>query len=392
MRPASIVASLYLLLAVVVTALSLLGVVLGPAPFSLPVLGSAGDPVVVKIAYSSEKKEWMEAAVKSFVATKPTLGRRPIQIELTTTGSGEIVAQLMSGKLKPTVVSPASSIPIEQLRSAWKSTYGKEIFATDKPRPLVLTPLVIVMWADRAKVLWPNQQADFWQRIHDAVSNPAGWQALDSTKTEWGQVKFGHTSPESSNSGMQTLSLLAYAFYNKSAGLTVGDIQNPEFQRWLGEIEQSIPKFNASTSDLMNDVVLQGPGAYSMVAVYENLALESVKNAGSRWGEIKIYYPPVNFVSDHPYAILDADWVTSDQRAAARRFGDYLLGNEMQQLALSFGFRPTQGASVKDANPKNPFTQYSSYGVQLDITQLAAVPSAEVSDALIQLWVQKYKR
>src|SRR5947209_2324964 len=46
---------------------------------------------------------------------------------------------------------------------------------------------------------------------------------------EWGPVKFGHTRPDKSNSGLLTITLLAYAFYSQERGLTVRQIDDPQF-------------------------------------------------------------------------------------------------------------------------------------------------------------------
>jgi ABC-type sulfate transport system substrate-binding protein len=90
-------------------------------------------------------------------------------------------------------------------------------------------------------------------------------------------------------------------------------------------------------------------------------------------------------LSDHPYAILDAPWVTPDQRAAAAQFRDYLLSEETQALALEFGFRPANTAVAFDT-PDSPFTRFASYGIQTDIAQSLEVPPADVINELIDLW------
>jgi ABC-type glycerol-3-phosphate transport system substrate-binding protein len=103
----------YLVIAIAaVIANSLLGSI-GYAPFPISV-GPAPEPVVVTIWYGTEKKEWLEAAVKRFAETNPHQGRRPIQIKLVGIGSRElplrVAAQDWRSDPQPTVISPASSI------------------------------------------------------------------------------------------------------------------------------------------------------------------------------------------------------------------------------------------------------------------------------------------
>ncbi len=392
LRLARIIATGYLILTIILTGVTVLVGPVGTAPLQLPMLGPAGDPIVVTLAYGTEKRDWLEAALARYQASNPRVRGRPVQIELKGIGSREIVLDIVQDRLQPTVVSPASSIQIELLRNEWQQLRGSAILhsGADAPRPLVLTPLVLVGWEQRAQVLWTNGPTNFWQDLHDALANPQGWQGLGGDPT-WGFVKFGHTSPETSNSGIQTLVLLAYGYHNKSRDLTNSDILNPEFQQWLDEIERAVLEFGSSTGTFMDTMVLRGPSAYDFVVVYENLAIENIENAQGRWGQnLRIYYPPATIFSDHPYAILNAPWVTPEQRDAAAHFRDFLLSRPIQELALQTGFRPAEPSVPLISNDSNnPFNRYQSYGLRVDITQQVAVPPADVLNTLIDLWRRK---
>jgi ABC-type Fe3+ transport system substrate-binding protein len=390
----------YLGLCVVVLIYTVLIGPLGPAaPFALPI-GPARTPVEVTIWYGTEKEVWLETALERFNAENRTLNGRPVRITLVGLGSREIAVrtaqQDFGDATPPTVVSPASTLQVELLKSDWQTRNNTEIIPSgaDAPQPTVLTPLVVVAWEDRANVLWGNglQAQNFWQDIHAAVADPQGWAGRG--KPEWGFVKFGHTSPITSNSGTQTLLLLAYGYYNKTTGLTSADILNPDFQKWLLEIENSVLEFGDSTGTFMTNMVRFGPSKYDIVAVYENVALQDIQNAQNRWGQnIRIYYPPATLFSDHPYAILDAPWVSPEQRDAARMFRDYLLSEPIQQLALESGFRPANpNVAVVTNAPNNPFNAYQSFGVQIDIPQVVETPQADVILTLQDLWNRQVRR
>lgn len=391
----------YLLIALLVTALTLIGFPLGPAPFQLAPLGPAGTPIVVEIAYGTEKRAWLEDAAARFATTNPRVRGRPIQIKLTGVGSREIVTRIVQDEYQPTVVSPASMIQIELLRDEWAKRKGGEIFLSgaDAPQPLVITPLVIVMWEERGKALWPNSTGDFWKQIHAALAAPGGWPEVGG-KAEWGLVKFGHTSPETSNSGIQSLVLLAYGYHEKATDLVVGDVLDTGFQTWLDEIENSVQEFGDSTGTFMDSVVNFGPGKYDMVAVYESLAIGQVEanqtagkieQAEGRWGQpLRIYYPPANIMSEHPYATLSAPWVTPEQREVAALFRTYLLSQPVQELALQYGFRPANSnVTLVNSDPNNPFNRYKDNGVQIDIQQVVSTPPAEVLNELLTIWRRK---
>src|SRR4051794_13663513 len=131
---------------------------LGYAPFPLTT-GPARPPILVTIWYGTEKKEWLEEAKKRFDDTKPTLNGRPIQVQLKGLGSREIAERVLSqswgSDSPPAAVSPASSL--------WLDTLNVPIVRSgaDAPQPLVLSPLVVVGWEERAKALWPDAPKDF---------------------------------------------------------------------------------------------------------------------------------------------------------------------------------------------------------------------------------------
>lgn len=385
----------------------------GYAPFPLPI-GPAQDPVVVTIWYGTEKKLWLEDAAQRFAATNPRIGNRPIQIVLRGVGSRDIALrsarQEFGADGPPTVISPASSVWVEVARADWAALNpGSQPFIVERPdqvSPLALTPLVVVAWKERAEVLWPSGPVNFWQNLHDALNDDEGWIGVakangfapgspEYEKTKlWGFVKFGHTSPLTSNSGAQALILMAYGYHGKPKGLINADVLDPGFQEWLRNIEMSVLEFGDSTGTFMTNMVQFGPSKYDLVLVYENLALENIEAAQRRWGDIRIYYPPTTMFSDHPYAILNAPWVTPEQKQAAEVFRDFLLSPPIQQIALDrYGFRPANPeVPVLTNEPSNPFNKYRAYGVQVETPPLVETPSSEVVTTLLDLWRRQINR
>ncbi|GIW01628.1 substrate-binding domain-containing protein [Roseiflexus sp.] len=385
----------------------------GYAPFPLPI-GPAQEPVVVTIWYGTEKKLWLEDAAQRFAATNPRVGNRPIRIVLRGIGSRELslraARQEFGGDGQPTVISPASSIWVEVAKADWAALNpGSRPFVIDRPdqaAPLALTPLVAVAWKERADVLWPAGPANFWQNLHDALSNEEGWVGVAKANgfapgspeyekaRSWGFVKFGHTSPLTSNSGAQALVLMAYGYHSKSKGLMNADILDPGFQQWLREVEMAVLEFGDSTGTFMTSMVQFGPSKYDVVLVYENLALENVEAAQRRWGDIRIYYPPVTMFSDHPYAILNTPWVTPEQQRAAEQFRDFLLSQPIQEIAFQqYGFRPANPeVPVLTNDASNPFNKYRAYGAQVDTPPLVETPSGDVVTTLLDLWRRQINR
>jgi len=368
-RIAQFIAFGYLGLVIVVAALQALGVSRFAAPLNV-IPAPARPPLVVEIMYSSEQDTWIKAAKQEFDATSPSVRGRPVQVALRSSGSQEMVDGIAQGRYTPTAIIPASSAQVAALESS-----GRARAATDGangPQPVALSPLVLVGWKDRVEALFPPG-SDPWRQLHDQ------------------QLKFGHASPLSANSGIETLMLMAYAYHHKAQGLTIGDVDDPGFQQWLSEtegnfVDRPIPP---STDALFKAFLQKGRSAYDIALVYESQVL----SAANRLGELRVLYPPATTITDHPYAILSAAWVAPEQQEAARLFRDYLLGDAAQRLALRYGFRKASAAvSLDSSEPGNLFPAASAIGVKQDLPGSVELPAPEMTDALVNLWRQQTGR
>lgn len=352
------------------------------------------QPIVLSLLYSTEKEAWLNEVIADFYATNPTVGGRPIQVELSKSGSREIYLSVLDGA-QPDIISPASSLQISILQDLSASKFGAplvEMKDTALCRPVVQTPLVVVAWKERADVLWgENPNGQMWQHLHDAVIEPSGWDAYNHP--EWGYIKYGQTSPLSSNSGFMAILLMTYNYFEKTSGLTAQDIlSDTAYQQWFLEFQNSVPQFGESTGTYMRDIVAYGPSTYDIVAVYEATAIEQAANAVGRYGELRVYYPPATVMSDHPFCILKGAWVTPEKVEAAQLFTDYLLSEPAQQLALlSYGFRPvTPGIALDQSG--SPFTQYAANGLKTDLPPSVEIPAGNVLDTLLEFWNRNVQR
>jgi Ca-activated chloride channel family protein len=83
---------------------------------------------------------------------------------------------------------------------------------------------------------------------------------------------------------------------------------------------------------------------------------------------VAIYPKEGTLFSDSPFYILNADWVTPQQRKAAEAFTAFVQQPENQRQALSFGFRPGNpavavGAPITSANGVDPNQPQTTLGV-----------------------------
>lgn len=349
-----------------------------------------GQVTHVRFLYGSEKKAWVVEALGRFAKEHPE-----IAVDTVEKGSLDMVQAVLDQGERPTLVSPADDVALNLLTSDWKQKNGSDLVATegaDAPVPLVLTPLVLVAWEDRAAALAGKEKQVGFRQLHDAIKNPKGWPGVGG-KADWGFVKLGHTNPSRSNSGLQALILIAYEFQNKRSGLTVADLLDQKFQDFLKTIEKGVPKFGTSTGTFMEEMVLYGPSKYDVVVTYENLAIQHIPNAQGRWGNLRVFYPPQTMWSSHPVAVLKGEWVSAEQRAAAQKLIAFLRDKPEQQRALALGFRPANPAvPVLSSDGSGPFKSAEAFGVRAELGSVVEPPPGPVIRNLMELWSRQIAR
>lgn len=356
---------------------------LAPAP--VPVQ----ERTEISFLYSTEKKAWVEEAAAAFQKTHPA-----IRLYLVERGSLDAAQAILDGRERPTVWSPADTAVLRMLESDWATAPERgPLFARqgeEAPQSLVITPLVFVVWEDRANVLLASSGGKqiSWRTIQKAVSSDQGWPSIGG-KEEWGFVKLGQTDPTRSNSGLQAMLLATFEYHHKRMGLTVGDVLDAKYQEWIKQMERGVARFETSTRMVMTDMVRFGPSRYDIAVVYENLAIWQISNATERWGKLKVYYPPLTLWSDHPAVVLQAEWVTPRQKAAAREWLAYLRSHPVQRRALAFGFRPADPeVPIQTPDAANPFSRFADHGIQAEVPPAAEVPEGPVVRNLLTMWTR----
>ena len=335
----------------------------------------------VLVAYSSEKKAWLEEQIASFNATRPQLasGAR-VAVEGRAMGSGEAMQDILDGHLEAAAFSPASDAYLSLLNDAWLAQPGHTAPLSVHGESVVLSPLVIAMWKPMAEALgWPQKSLG-WSDILKLSQNPKGWDSLG--RAEWGHFKLGHTHPEYSNSGLLSFLAEAYAGAGKTRGLSVADLAAPKTLGFLTGIERSIVHYGKSTGFFSEKMAARGPAFLSAAVLYESSVIESYAQGSSGNPPLVSIYPREGtFWSDHPYAVLDAPWVSAEAKQGAELFLATLKARPAQERALALGFRPADtnlpvASPVDEAHgcdPKQPQT-------------LLSVPPADVLKQLLQVF------
>ena len=353
-----------------------------------PVANLGGGEVVVSIVYGSEKEEWLVPLVERYnQAGHKTEAGSKIVIEATPMGSVESANRIIEGDLEPTVWSPASSIYIPVANAEWRKTHSEDL-VVGTPNDLVLSPVVIAMWEPMAKALgWPDTPIG-WADIAELSTSEEGWEAYGYP--EWGDFKLGHTHPDFSNSGIVSIITEVYAGLDKTRDLTLDDLDDDELFNFMADVESSIIHYGSSTGFFAQRMFQNGPSYLSAAVMYENLvvAQEAKRIAGevAQIPVVAIYPKEGTFWTNNPYAILNAEWVTAEQKEAAEDFEAFLLAEEQQRGAIELGFRPAD-PSIQLSSPLD-----AQHGVDPKQPQtVLEIPDAEVIQGIVALWRETKK-
>ena len=298
-----------------------------------------GPAVDIVVSTSDGKKEWVEDVVKAFHDSKAEVGGKPIRVQLIHMKSGESMQKILDGKEKPTLWSPAGQAWIELINQTWKGRTNQNF--VDASKPTVVSGLVIAMWEPMARALgWPDKPIG-WDDITKVAGDPKGWASLNHP--EWGAFRFGHGHPDFSTSAMLSVVSAIYAAAGKTAGLTTEDLKNPKVIEKLATLEKSIVHYGESSSWLTEKLCTRGPAYLSAVTLYESNVVKANDKYKAKmpFKLVAIYPKEGTFWENHPTGIVNADWVTAEQKQAAQKLLDFMTSKDQQAKAPKYGYRPT---------------------------------------------------
>jgi len=317
--------------------------------------------------YTSEKQGWLEEVTPAFEEWFFERFGITVEVNLVVTGSHDSVNLILQESAQPTAWSPASSIWIPYLNQKWINLDKGDEIAQDAT-PLVLSPVVIAGWASFFEENYINSFKDLYR--------------LASEGTEF---KYGHPDPLLSNGGtMAEVLEFADALNKAPEEFTTEDFLNEDALEFVRSIESMTVNYGKSTGFFGRWAAENGPTAIDCFTVYESVVISNAEKASQKWGDslVAIYPESGTLLSDHPYVILDASWVSEYQKFAASQYLYYLMQETNQDKAQEYGFRP--------ANPSVPlngeiFNQIN--GVEFEIKVPTYRPlSGEALENVFTVW------
>lgn len=335
-------------------------------------LSSSEEKTHITIIYSSEKASWMIIAYTNFMSEwKITHPDEKISIDMHPYGSSNSIIGILNREIFPTIWSPASSIWMPFLNTKWadltKST--EPIVNTSAAVKIIYSPIVIATWEAFNQSYGINGFSD----VRNLILNPNV------------NVKMAHTDPRLSNSGyMSVIMALSAASGTPSENLTMGDLTNTSNQQWLKEFESSAKVYGTSTGFLARYMKNEGPSALNIVFLYENL-IRDISSTSTGGKVIAIYPEEGTLYSDHPFCILNADWIDDDQREVANAFLTFLQKTETVESALEYGFRPINSSIPLDPEVFNYLTNGIAF--DLNVPELKTPSDGDVLLKIPDLWL-----
>ncbi|HAJ38899.1 MAG TPA: hypothetical protein DCL15_24810 [Chloroflexi bacterium] len=366
------------------------------------------DTVTLRILTSLPVEPWVRSAAESFNAQKRTIDGVPIQVQveavdgLTALGRwdrneyGALSAEqtpetLTDAERKALEKFPVAWIPdsrylVELANAAYKERLGRDVFLTDgeyRARPIAISLFTWGLYNTRAEVLEQKYGEINWDAIHDAATATGGWPELGG-EPAWGFFKLVVPNPSRNVGGLAAMIAAAGEYYDRT-NISVEDVVNPEFQKWLKELMGAVTDFSSSSAYSAEDFALFGYSVGDGGQLLESDLLQNMQGILTRWEDpLALYYPKYLTWFDFPFSVWVGPETTALQKNAALEFQRYLLSDEQQTAALAYGLRPANPNIPVDASDASLFTKWADRGVLPVVPRTTAMRSPD-RDTLLAL-------
>jgi Ca-activated chloride channel family protein len=362
------------------------------------------DAVEVSIIYAPESDLYMPEVIQDFNrayanGTNPLTGQKlaqgehPIYVTGKSGSSGTVMQGIVNAIIAPQNQNVERPTIFEPSVSHWLALAnyqsGRELFDLANSPATANAPVVMAIWESRLNAIkrqYPGEQIG-WKQLLDVLHSPNGWADFgftDGRRT----VYYGHTDPYVSSTALSTLiaEYYASALYNANFSgqrLTMNMVNDPAVQQGVRDIESLIRHYSRRTTEF-KEYIAQGPDYLDFVALEENDLIyinEGKTDTHPPERLVALYPAEGTFWHEHPFGIVQADWVSEEQAAAARVFADYVRSPLVQEKIMAAGFRPV----IPDVELGYPFVP--ELGVDKDQpATVLFVPDPAVISAIQESW------
>jgi hypothetical protein len=379
---------------------------LGPGN-SQPLVATPRGPVQVRMLTALPVEPWVREAARQFNEADHRQDGQPIEVQVTAmdglTALGKFDRddfgalgdrtrdQLTPEELQrlettfPTVWIPDSRYLVELANAAYKERLGRDVFLTDgeyRARPTAISLFVWGLYQSRDAVLRKKFGDINWSTIHDAAIAKGGWPELGGDPG-WGLFKLVVPNPRRNVGGLAAMIAAAGEYYDRT-NISVADVTNPDFQKWLAQLMGALTDLGGSGAYTAEDFALFGYSAGDGGQLLESDLLNNMAGIQTRWSDpLVIRYPKYVTWFDFPFSIWMGPETTAAEKNAALQFEQFLLSPEMQKLAVQQGLRPVS-SDVSVTEGDTLFNRWRDQGVEAVVPRTTRMSSPD-RDVLLTL-------
>ncbi|MBZ0295713.1 MAG: extracellular solute-binding protein [Anaerolineae bacterium] len=360
------------------------------------------NAIDVSIIYAPESELYMPKAIDDFnqayaqgrnpvTGQNLASGERPVYVTGQPGSSGTVMQGIVNAIIAPNNANVYQPVIFQPSVSHWLALAnfqsGRQLFDLADSRATALAPVVMAIWESRLEAIrnTVGHEDIGWEELLGVLNSPNGWQdyGFSGRKT----VYYGHTDPYISSTALSTLIAEFYAAARENGftgrRLTLDQVNDTDVQDGVRQIEQLIRHYSSRTTEF-KEYIAQGPDYLDFVALEENdlIFINLGKTDVQPPEQLVALYPKEGtFWHEHPMGIVNASWVTDEQKEGARAFVDYILTPDVQLAIMEQGFRPAN----PDVELAFPFAPEN--GVTLEgPPNVLDVPAPDVISAIQQSW------
>ena len=364
--------------------------------------------VTVRILSALPAEPWVRSAAEKFNAESHEVEGVPVEVEIIAMDGlaalgrwdrnefGALPADVDMTALTaeqqaaldkfPTAWIPDNRYLVELANASYKERLGRDVFLTDgeyRARPIAISLFTWGVYNSRAKVLEEKFGDINWSSIHDAAIAKGGWPELGG-EPPWGFFKLVVPNPAKNAGGLAAMVAAAGEYYGRT-DISVADVTNPEFQKWLGELMGAVTDVSSASAYTAEDFALFGYSVGDGGQLLESDLMQNMQGILTRWEDaLRIYYPEYVTWFDFPFTVWVGPETSALEKNAALEFQRYLLSEEQQQAALAYGLRPANSNIPVNASEDSLFVKWQDQGVQPVVPRTSAMRSPD-RDVLLAL-------
>jgi hypothetical protein len=370
--------------------------------------GSLAKPrdVTVRVVSALPAEPWVSAAAKTYNAQSHSVDGAKVTVEVVPMDGITALNRWSKNDFDqiPTVWLAETRDWVNQANSIVAESKGQDIFLAGgeyRDQPVALSPEVWAVFKSRYDALksyysqskagalqLTGGQELSWQQLHDAALK-SSWQDLGG-KTDWGRFKLVIPHPKRDPAGLAAMVGAAGAYFDR-AGVSTEDLTNPQFQKWLQELLDSVVDFSPFG---VENMLLFGYSNGDAGQIIESYLLVNMEGLQKRWKEpLVILYPDPITWFDFPYAIYMGKETTALEKNAALDFKHYLLSTEVQKTTLKFGLRPAS-PDVPAQGEGSLLARWADMGFKEDVPSASRMRPAPRSGltSLSEWFAGRYER